>query len=88
LKELGAVNDLLQVSGETSVRAKKLPESAYKEISEVIARHGGEVLSIDNPRTTLEELFLNIVRESEERPGRRAVAAVAPANEEGADSGR
>lgn len=89
LKELGAVNDLLQVSGETSVRAKKLPESAYKEISEVIARHGGEVLSIDNPRTTLEELFLNIVRESEERPGRRAAAVVsAPANEEGADSGR
>lgn len=86
LKELGAVNDLLQVSDETSVRAKMLPEAAYKEISEVIARHGGEVLSIENPRTTLEELFLNIVRESEERPGRRA-AAVAAASEGSGERG-
>ena len=28
--------------------------------------------SMDNPTTTLEELFLAIVRDSEARPGRRA----------------
>jgi ABC-2 type transport system ATP-binding protein len=27
---------------------------------------------MDNPTSTLEELFLNIVRDSEARPGRRA----------------
>jgi ABC-2 type transport system ATP-binding protein len=74
LKELGAVNDLLQVSDETSVRARNLPAAAHDEIRAVIARHGGELLSIENPRTTLEELFLNIVRESEQRPGRRALS--------------
>ncbi|MCP4464768.1 MAG: ABC transporter ATP-binding protein [Planctomycetaceae bacterium] len=74
LKELGAVNDLLQVSDETSIRAKGLPQSAQQEIEEVIRKHGGEVLTVENPRTTLEELFLNIVRESEQRPGRRAIS--------------
>ena len=38
----------------------------------MIARHHGELLAMDNPTTTLEELFLNIVRDSEARPGRRA----------------
>ncbi len=74
LKELGAVNDLLQVSDETSIRAKGLPKSAQQEIEEVIRKHGGEVLTVENPRTTLEELFLNIVRESEQRPGRRVIS--------------
>ncbi len=74
LKELGAVNDLLQVSEETSIRAKGLPKSAHKEIEDLIKKHGGDVISVENPRTTLEELFLGIVRESEQRPGRRALS--------------
>ncbi len=82
LKELGAVKDLLQVSDETAIRAKGLPASAEQEIAEVIRRHGGEVLSMENPRTTLEELFLNIVRESEQRPGRRVVNEADAGNEE------
>lgn len=72
LKELGRVDSLLQVSDETQIRAKGLPESANEEIRQIIARHGGETLSVENPRTTLEELFLNIVRESQERPGHRS----------------
>lgn len=74
LKELGAVKDLLQVSDETSIRAKGLPTEAYDEIAEVIKKHGGDVISMENPRTTLEELFLSIVRESEQRPGRRSIS--------------
>ena len=42
--------------------------------SRSIARHNGELLSVEHPTTTLEELFLSIVRDSEARPGRRAVA--------------
>jgi ABC-2 type transport system ATP-binding protein len=30
-------------------------------------------LSVEHPTTTLEELFLSIVRDSEARPGRRVV---------------
>lgn len=69
LKELGRVDNLLQVSEETQIRAKGLSPEAQKEIADVIAKHGGECLGIENPRTTLEELFLNIVRDSEQRPG-------------------
>ena len=72
LKELGRVDSLLKVSEETQVRAKKLPKAAEEEIRAVIARHGGEMVSVENPRTTLEELFLEIVRESQLRPGHRS----------------
>ncbi len=72
LKELGRVDNLIQVSEETLVRAKGLSPEAEAEIREVIAKHNGQLLEMDKPTTTLEELFLRIVKESEERPGRRA----------------
>jgi ABC-2 type transport system ATP-binding protein len=40
----------------------------------VIHRHGGDDVTIDHPTTTLEELFLRIVHESDLHPGRRKVA--------------
>ena len=40
----------------------------------MIHRHGGEDVTVDHPTTTLEELFLRIVQESELHPGRRKVA--------------
>jgi len=75
LKELGKVTDLLSVQDVTQIKAKNLPEGAIQEIREVIARHGGDQVTIDHPTTTLEELFLRIVRESELHPGRCKVAA-------------
>ena len=71
LKELGRVDSLLKVRDITEVHAKGLSEDAKREIAETIKRHGGELLQIDNPTTTMEDLFLDIVRESEARPGRR-----------------
>lgn len=71
LKELGRVDGLLQVQDVTQIRAKGLSAEAQREIQQVIERHGGTTQSIDNPRTTLEELFLKIVQESEARPGKR-----------------
>jgi ABC-2 type transport system ATP-binding protein len=38
----------------------------------VIERHHGKLMSMENPTTTLEELFLNIVADSDERPGWRS----------------
>jgi ABC-2 type transport system ATP-binding protein len=72
LKELGRVDKLLSVQDVTQFRAKGLPPEAEEEIRAVIARHGGELLGMENPTTTLEELFLNIVKDSDARPGRRA----------------
>ncbi|PQO41679.1 ABC transporter ATP-binding protein [Blastopirellula marina] len=72
LKELGRVDALLKVSEETQIRAKGVSEQAKAEILEILKREHAENISVENPTTTLEELFLNIVRESEARPGRRA----------------
>ncbi len=99
LKELGRVNELLKVQDVTEVHATGLSEEAKAEIAEVIRKHGGTVKSIDNPTATMEDLFLNIVRESESRPGARRVSATSdaakssasgskPASDEQGESGR
>jgi ABC-2 type transport system ATP-binding protein len=75
LKEIGKVSDLLTVQDVTQVKARDLSPAAIQEIRDVIGRHGGEVLAVEHPTTTLEELFLRIVRESELHPGRRKVGA-------------
>jgi ABC-2 type transport system ATP-binding protein len=74
LKELGRVDSLLRVRDMTQIRASGLDDAAKAEIRAVIERHHGQLASMDNPTTTLEELFLSIVRDSEARPGRRAPA--------------
>ena len=72
LKELGRVDSLLKLRDETEIRVKGLSQEAQAEIRSVIERHNGSLISMDNPTTTLEDLFLSIVRDSEARPGRRA----------------
>lgn len=71
LKELGRVESLLKIRDVTDIQATGLSEAAKQEIREVIARHHGQVLALDNPTTSLEDLFLKIIRESEAHPGRR-----------------
>ena len=75
LKELGRVEDLLRVTDVTQVRAKGLSPAAQDEIRAVLARHGAEDVEIGNPTTTLEDLFLEVVRDTQARPGRRARTA-------------
>jgi ABC-2 type transport system ATP-binding protein len=75
LRELGRVDDLLKVREVTEVHAKGVSSEVQAKIAELIRNSGGEVLSIDNPTTTMEELFLEIVRESEARPGMRTSAS-------------
>lgn len=71
LKELGRVDSLLKVQDVTEIQAKGLSEQAKQEIREVIARHGSQLLQMDNPTMTMEELFLDKIRESAARPGMR-----------------
>ena len=72
LKELGRVDSLLTVADVTQIRGRNFSADLQDELREVIARHNGELLGMENPTTTLEELFLSIVQDSAARPGRRA----------------
>jgi ABC-2 type transport system ATP-binding protein len=71
LKLLGKVDELLQEQNETQLLTSPLSESTLKEIEQVIARHGGQMHKVDHPAVTLEDLFLRIVKQSQERPGQR-----------------
>jgi ABC-2 type transport system ATP-binding protein len=71
LKELGRVDDLLMRQDVTEIQAKGLTDAAKEEIAEVIRRHQAETISMGHPSNTLEDLFLDIVRDSEARPGKR-----------------
>ena len=55
----------------TEIHTSSLNAAAARTIRQVIERHNGKVLSIGNPTTTLEDLFLKIIEESEAHPGRR-----------------
>ncbi|MEM6331518.1 MAG: ABC transporter ATP-binding protein [Planctomycetota bacterium] len=85
LKESGRVDTLLKVEDTTQIQARGLSQACKDELRSVIERHQGELLEMDNPTTTLEDLFLSIVRDSEARPGRRIVGASA---EPGGGSGQ
>jgi ABC-2 type transport system ATP-binding protein len=71
LKEMGRVDALLKVRDVTEIRVSGLSAMAQEEVRQVIDRNNGHLLNMGNPTTTLEELFLHIIRESEEHPGRR-----------------
>src|SRR5436309_7069355 len=66
LKELGRVDELLTVQEVTQIRARNLSKDAEAQIRAIIERDGGKA-EIDHPTLSLEELFLNIVRDSEAR---------------------
>ncbi len=72
LKELGRVDSLLKVQDVTEIHTKALSEDAKREIQEVLRKHGSEILQMDNPTMTMEELFLDKIRESEARPGMKS----------------
>jgi len=71
LKEMGRVDSLLKVRDVTEIRATGLSALAQEEVRQTIERNNGHILEMGNPTTTLEELFLKIIHESEEHPGRR-----------------
>ena len=66
MKVLGPIKELLSVREVTQIRARKLSEETQKKLSELIQAEG-ELLSIENPTATLEELFLRVIRESEQQ---------------------
>jgi ABC-2 type transport system ATP-binding protein len=71
LKELGRVDDLLKVVDQTEFRVSGLSDDAKQKIEKIIEDDKSELLFCGNPTTSLEELFHNIIEESEARPGKR-----------------
>ena len=86
LKEMGRVDDLLKMNEVTQIRTSGLSKDARREVKEVLDRHDAKLLSMGNPTTTLEELFLKIIRESDARPGRRVRGTKKAAKEETKES--
>lgn len=71
LQELGRVDNLLEMQDVTEIRASGLTKEAEAEIQQIIEKHQGKMIGMGHPTSTLEELFLNIIAESEAHPGRR-----------------
>jgi ABC-2 type transport system ATP-binding protein len=73
LKVLGSVNDVLKQEEKTELLTSRLSPEAVADIEAVLKKHGADLLSLDHPTSTLEDLFLRTVDESIARPGRRFV---------------
>ena len=71
------LQSLLKVQDVTQIQTKGLSDDAKERIRQIVNEDGAELVGIENPTTTLEELFLDIVRESQAHPGRRAAGASA-----------
>ena len=69
LRELGRVDSLLKVRDVTEVHTTQLSDATKQKVADLIRAEGGQVISMDNPTTTMEELFLDIVQD--DRPGQR-----------------
>src|SRR4029079_13671179 len=62
--ELGAVRDLLQVRDVTQIQARGMTPEQVSEVQQFINRMGLPDATVTHPTTTLEDLFMRIVREN------------------------
>lgn len=84
LKVMGKVDELLQSKDQTQILSSTLSPEAIQEVEAVLAKHGASNVKTTHPTSSLEDLFLDTVQRSQERPGERYVpekeAATAEAN--------
>ncbi len=71
LKELGRVEDLLKIVEQTEIRVAGLSDDAKKKIEKIVEEDKSKLVFCGNPTTSLEDLFHDIIAESEARPGKR-----------------
>src|SRR5688500_17137442 len=64
MMELGHVRDLLQVRDVTQIQARGLSQAQVQETQQFLDRMGATDATITHPTTTLEDLFMRIVREN------------------------
>jgi len=71
LKVIGSVQELLEARDETQILTSELPPEAMQEVEQVLQKYGATLKKVSHPTSTLEDLFLRTVEESQARPGRR-----------------
>ncbi|HVT87760.1 MAG TPA: ABC transporter ATP-binding protein [Tepidisphaeraceae bacterium] len=64
MMELGHVKDLIQIRDITQVSAKGLSEPQVQQLKDFLAQMGAHDAQISHPTTTLEDLFVKIVRDN------------------------
>ncbi|WP_428938792.1 ABC transporter ATP-binding protein [Fontivita pretiosa] len=64
MMELGYVRDLLQVKDVTQISARGLNDGQLAEVQQFLARLGAKDAQVSHPTTTLEDLFVRVVREN------------------------
>jgi ABC-2 type transport system ATP-binding protein len=64
MQQLGAVKDLLQVRDVTQVETRGMTENQIQELRVQLSRMGLNDTKITHPTTTLEDLFMKIVKEN------------------------
>lgn len=70
---LGKVQDLLQVRDITQIQTQGLDDSKLAELREFVKRLSPNGIEITHPTTTLEDLFIRVIREK--NPNMRKIAA-------------
>ncbi len=74
IRATGSLNELLTVKGSSRITTPDLPEEAMSQITEILKKNlDGRPFTIDHPRMSLEDFFLDVVnkakRESVETSG-------------------
>jgi ABC-2 type transport system ATP-binding protein len=64
MQTVGWVRDLLQVQDVTQIQAKGLTAPQVEEVRQCLGRMGVDNATITHPTTTLEDLFVRVVREN------------------------
>jgi ABC-2 type transport system ATP-binding protein len=73
LRKLGNVADLLADQDVMQIKTTKLPDNAVQEIEAVLKKYDARLLEKGHPQTSLEDLFIKTVQESDARPGARFI---------------
>jgi ABC-2 type transport system ATP-binding protein len=74
MQTLGEVRDLLQVKDVTQIQTRGLTEQQVAEVREFMSRMGVKDATVTHPTTTLEDLFVRVVREN--TPGGNGASAL------------
>src|SRR5687767_7364880 len=83
MQTLGHVKDLLQVRGVTDIQARGMNEDQIEQVKGFLRQMGITDATITHPTTTLEDLFIRVVRENEGDGAAKAVAKDLKQSEKG-----
>ena len=63
LCQVGRVRDLLAIRDAVQVTARQVPEAALADLRKLLEQAGGRDITVEHPTETLEDLFLDTVRQ-------------------------